>query len=294
MSTPWPSVLEKVRAMARTSGARTAITFEDEPLSYSQLNERSSQVANGLLAAGVPAQARVALIDFNHPSFLEVLLGALKARCALTPINARLAPPEIAWILNDSHAPILFVGRDHYACIESIEASLEHVKTIVALHGGHSRWIDYRRWRDAQDGKDDVVAYPSEDDIVQLYTSGTTGHPKGVCHTHRTWGESGVALMAANNTMFDPTCINLVCLPLFHVAGFNPACFALASGAQVVLARRAEPAEIVALARKYAITNTLLVPSLILAIVNLEPRPGPLPSLRALGYGAAPIAQELL
>src|SRR5262245_51525930 len=85
-----PSVLERVREIGRTDPTRKAIVYEDETITYGQLHERSSRVANGFVAAGVPAQARIALLDFNHPSFLEVLTGALKARCALTPINARL------------------------------------------------------------------------------------------------------------------------------------------------------------------------------------------------------------
>ena len=293
-NTFFPSTLASVRRLANDDFDRPAVLYEEETTTYGQLDRASNAVAQGLLREGITPQARIGLLDFNHPSFFEVYLGALKTRCALTPVNARLAPPEIAWILNDAQAPILFVGRDHYAIVERIEPELRYVRRIVAMHGGHPRWIEFRQWRDANAATDPGLPYDQDDDIVQLYTSGTTGHPKGVCHTHRTWGDAGRALSMANSAMFDPTCISLVCLPLFHVAGFNPSCYVLASAGRIVLTRRSDPAEIMTLLHRHAVTNTLLVPALILAIVHLTPRPQPVPTLRSLGYGASPMAQELL
>ena len=289
-----PSTLANVRKLALDDPERPAIIYEETTISYRQLDRASNAVAQSLLREGVRSQERIALLDFNHPTFFEAYLGTLKTRCALTPVNARLAPPEVAWILNDARAPILFVGRDHYALIERIEPELKHVRRIVALHGGHPRWIAFDTWRDASTASDPALAYERDDDIVQLYTSGTTGHPKGVCHTHRIWGDAGRALANANYAMFDPTCISLVCLPLFHVAGFNPSCYVLASGGRVVLTRRSDPAEIMTLLHRHSVTNTLFVPALILAMVHLTPRPRPVPTIRSLGYGASPMAQELL
>ena len=291
---PYPSSLGKVRELASSDAQRSALIFENEQLTYGQLQQHSNAVARALVLEGVTTQTRIALLDFNHPAFLEIFLGSIKVRCTLAPVNARLAPPEIAWILKDSGAPVLFVGRDHYAAIESIESQLPQLRTIVALHGGHARWPSYEQWRGPPSDVDPLLEYTEDEDIIQLYTSGTTGNPKGVCHSHRTWGHATRAARAYNDCLFRDDCVMLVALPLFHVAGFNPATFVLSSGGRIVMTRRPDPAEIVELLHRQRVTNVMLVPSLILAIVNLVRDTQRFPAMRQLGYGAAPMSESLL
>lgn len=290
----FPSPLLRIRERAKDKPNDVALIFDDERFTNSQLDARSSAVANGLLAARLPVQSRIALLDFNHSSFAEIMLGALKANHTLCPINARLAAPEVAWILNDARAPVLFVGRDHYAMVEAIESQLSTVKLIVAVHGGHNRWPSFETWRNDQSSVDPHLPFSLDLDIVQLYTSGTTGNPKGVRHTHRTWGEAAAEVSIANPSCFADDCIYLIVLPFFHVAGFNPLCFLLAGGGKIVVTRRNDPETIVTLLEKHAVTNTLLVPALIIAILNSPVRPKSLPAMRALSYGASPIAQDVL
>ncbi|HYM36204.1 MAG TPA: long-chain-fatty-acid--CoA ligase, partial [Steroidobacteraceae bacterium] len=283
-----------VRELAVSDPNRVAIVFEGHMMTYAQLDRRSNAVANGLIAARIPAQSRIALLDFNDLSYAEILLGAQKTGHALCPINARLAAPEILWILNDSQAPILFVGRDHYALIEGIESKLQFSPLIVAIHGGHPRWISLDAWRDANSTVDPKWPISHDDDLIQLYTSGTTGNPKGVRHTHRTWHAAAAALSLTNPTAFASDGVTLICLPLFHVAGFNPLCFVLAGGGKAVLMRRPDPSEIVTQLERQSVTNVILVPALILAILNSTARPTRLASMRSLSYGASPIAQDVL
>lgn len=288
-----PSALARIREVAKNDPARIALLYEDETTTYAELDRHASAVANGLIDAALPNSSRIAILDFNHVRFAEILFGAQKAGHVLTPINARLAAPEVAWIANDARAPILFVGRDHYAQIEEIEAQLMHVQKIIAIHGGHSRWQSYENWLNGQSQRDPELPISIDDDIVQLYTSGTTGHPKGVRHTHRTWGAAAHSASISNPSAFASDCVYLVCLPLFHVAGINPLCFVLSGGGRVVLTRRTDPVEIIAMLEKHSITNVLLVPALILAILNL-PQARPISSLRSLGYGASPIPEDVL
>jgi acyl-CoA synthetase (AMP-forming)/AMP-acid ligase II len=285
--------LATVREMAAHEPSRPALIYDDAVTTYGQLAAQACSVANGLIAAQMPPQSRIALLDFNDPTYPEILLGCHIAGHTLCPINARLAAAEVAWILDDSKAPIVFVGRDHYRMIESIESQFTHVQ-IIALHGGHARWPHYAKWRDSHPVVDPKRTPNIDDDVIQLYTSGTTGHPKGVRHTHRAWAAAATAFGMANPSAFAPDCVNLICLPLFHVAGFNPLCYTLMGGGRVVLARRLDPADILALMQRYAVTNTLLVPALIIAVLNSQTTPARVASMRSFGYGASPIAPDVL
>jgi len=286
---------EIVRLQARTQPEHPAFVYLGEPLSYSELNDRSSRIANALLAAGARSQSRVAVLDFNSCKYFEVFFGCCKADCTMVGVNARLAAPEVAYVLNDSGAAVLFVGREHYALIETIEAQLGQVGLIVALDGGHDRWVSYEAWRDSHGVSDPDLAVDPDHDVIQLYTSGTTGHPKGVCHTHRTWSLMAAAGRAAGWGRFGPDSVTFVCLPLFHVAGCNLCTLTLNGGGTIVLTRKMDVEEILQFIPQYGVTDTLFVPAMILTIVS-HPRAvhTDFSSIRQIAYGAAPIAEDLL
>jgi acyl-CoA synthetase (AMP-forming)/AMP-acid ligase II len=114
---PFATLAEIVRHQAATQPERIALTFAEGDTSYGALDLRANQVANGLIAAGLRPQSRVALLDKNHDSFFEIWFGAAKANVVLVPINWRLAQPEIAFIVNDAEAEILFVGAEFFATV---------------------------------------------------------------------------------------------------------------------------------------------------------------------------------
>ena len=102
---------------------------------YRELDRRASQVADALIAAGVASQARVAIAGRNSDAFFEILFGAAKANVALVPLNWRLAPPELAHVIEDAGAEVLFVGRELYKTVDQIRPVLTTVRTVVALEG---------------------------------------------------------------------------------------------------------------------------------------------------------------
>ena len=293
-----------VRRHAAQRPEQTALVFNNTALSYRELDQLSSRIANGLSplvntgdgAAGSasPRAGRVAVLDFNSSRYMEVFFGIAKLGCVLVGVNVRLAAPEVLYILRDSGSAALFVDRDHYALVESIESEIESVRQVIALDGGHPRWPSFEQWRDAQCAEDPGVALSEYGDVVQLYTSGTTGQPKGVCHSNRTWRLMSEACRAGWG-VFGTDTVSFVCMPSFHVAGFNSATLTLLEGGTAVLSRRVDVEEILEIIPKYGITDILFVPAVILAIVS-HPKSAStnFSSLRNISYGAAPIAEDLL
>ncbi len=175
-----PFLADIPRVQAQMRPEDTAFWFEDETTTFRELETYSNQVANGLIRLGVEPDDRVGYLAKNTSQYYEMLFGAAKARAVMTAVNTRLAAPEVKFILSDAGAKVLFVGRDFYALVEEIRAELPALVQIVAVDGGHPEWPDYREWRDSQSAALPGLTPKPGDDVIQLYTSGTTGLPKGV------------------------------------------------------------------------------------------------------------------
>ena len=143
------TVADIIRAHGVERGTAPAIDFEGDTISFGELHRRSSQVARGLEAAGVGAQDHVAFIDKNGPAYFEVLFGAAKINAVTVGVNWRLAPAEMAYIVNDARAKAVVVGPEFVPHLEKIEADLETVVVILVL-GDHPRYTRYETWREAQ------------------------------------------------------------------------------------------------------------------------------------------------
>ena len=138
------------RHHARIRPDRVAIHFEGRRITFGELDRRVNQIANGLIAEGARPQARIAYLSKNSPAFFELWFGAAKADVVLVPVNFRLAPPEVAYVVDDAGAEVLFVGADFYPLVEKIAPDLKSVRRIVVLDGPHAGWIGYAEWLAAQ------------------------------------------------------------------------------------------------------------------------------------------------
>ena len=231
----------------------------------------------------------------NSDRYLEVLLGAFKSRAVIVGVNWRLAVPEIAYVLNDAGCETVFVGKEFYETMERVLPLCPQFKTVIAIDGGHGAWQDFEAWRDAQDRTDPMLPVGPEDDIIQLYTSGTTGHPKGVQLTNanyltiiRVAEETGIGAYTSRDTI-------LVAMPFFHVAGVNIALFSLAQGSRGVILADIDPQTILRLIETKRVNHAFLVPAVILFLMQ-QPnlRQTDFSSLKVISYGASPIAADLL
>src|SRR6266542_3991147 len=282
-----------IHDQATVQSEQAAITFGNRETTYSELDQRANRVANGLRAMMPAHQMRVALLDKNSDTFFEVLFGAAKAGHVLAPVNCRLAPAEVAYIVNDAAAEVLFVGGEFLLVTAQILSELRTVRRIVVLSGTHPEWEPYIAWRDRQTSADPELPIRSHDVVLQLYTSGTTGHPKGVQVTH----DNILAALAAAHEWYPCTAddVRLACMPQFHVAGSIGGLIGLYAGARTIVAREPAPAELLRLIATERVTLTFLVPALMLFMLQT---PGcqevDFSSLKQITYGASPIALDLL
>ncbi|MGD0189247.1 MAG: fatty acid--CoA ligase [Rhizomicrobium sp.] len=289
------SVADITRIHAADRPNAVALDFNDRITTYVELDERASRVAQGLIGLGRKPGARIGYLGKNVDRYFEVLFGAFKSRTVIVGVNWRLAPPEIAYVLNDAGCKVLFVGREFYSAIEKIRADCPNLETVVAMDGGHAEWPSYESWRDRQSSRDPMLAIAPDDDVIQLYTSGTTGHPKGVQLTNANYlgilkcgEEMGLAV-------YTPDDVVLVAMPFFHVAGVNIGVLALAQGARGIVLGDIDPQAILSLIQTKRISYAFLVPAVILFLTQQSNvREIDFSSLKVISYGASPIAEDLL
>ena len=287
------SVADMIRVRAAEHPEVDALLFNGVATSYGALDRRSNRVANALLALGLAPQTRVAHLDKSNDIFFDLMFGCAKANMVLVSVNWRLAPPEIAYIINDAEAEILFVGEEWFPVIEKIRDQLATVKTIVAFGARHPAWPEFGTWRDRQPDTDPMVPLAADDVAIQLYTSGTTGLPKGAQLTNDNLAH--MMPLWVRTWMMAPGARNIVVLPVFHIGGAGWGMAGVYGGCTNVIHREFNPVEVLRSIERDRIRVMLLVPAMILFLVQApQIHETDLSSLKLIVYGAAPIPADLL
>ncbi len=289
------SLSDITRVQAHDRPTEIAQVFEGRVTTFADLDTRASRIANGLAALGVRPQARIGYIGMNSDRYFEVVCGAFKSNTVLVGVSWRLAPPEVAYVLNDAGAEVLFVGAEFVPLIEKIRAELKSVRQVIGVDGAHADWPDYGAWRDRQSAEDPKLTIAPDDDMIQLYTSGTTGHPKGAQLTNTNYLEFSRTAQEAGWGLYDAGEVNLVAMPNFHVAGLNMGVLGIAQGAKSIIMKQVDPAKVLDAIEQYGIQNMFLVPAVIqfvITVPGVEKRN--LKTLKRVFYGASPISEEVL
>jgi long-chain acyl-CoA synthetase len=286
------SIADLARVHGRERPDKPCITFEGRTVTFGEIDQRSNQVAQALLAEGVGPADRVAILDKNSIEYFELLFGGGKVNTANAAVNWRLAAPEIAQILQDSQAKVLVVGQAFVDVLDAIANDLPAVKKIVVV-GGHDGFQDYAEWVDAHPAEDTGIESGPEDVGFQLYTSGTTGLPKGVMLTNANL--FSLLPTAAPDWGFTEDAINLVAMPLFHIGGSGYATVGLFVGCHTILMREVDPMAMLQIIPEKRVTNMFAVPA-VLQFMLMMPGVGDMDfsSLQYVVYGASPISVEVL
>lgn len=286
------SIAGTIRERARGQRDEPALTFQGHSYTFGDLDDRSSRVAGGLADEGVGAQDRIAFLDKNCPEYFDTLFGGAKLNAVSVGVNWRLAPPEILYTVNDAQAKVLFVGEEFTPAIDQIGDELTTVQKIVVL-GKHPRHESFQDWVARFPADDPGVESAPDDVAFQLYTSGTTGLPKGAMLMN----SNMEALMSNALPLwgFRPGAVSLVVMPLFHIAGGGWAFAGIYSGCHSVMLRDVDPAEILAVIPQYGVTTTIFVPA-VLQFLLAMPNIGDIDTstLEYILYGASPISEDVL
>ncbi len=269
---------------------KVALRADERTWTYRQLHDESARVAQALLAEGVQPRERVAILDRNVPEYFLFLFGASMINAVTLAVNWRLAAPEMEYILNHAQARVLLIGAEFLGHLAQMK--LETVKQVIVLGEGGS-FRRYADWIAEHPATDPGIGGRQDETCYQLYTSGTTGLPKGVELSHRN-------LLAAieigvRDWAIDEDGVAIIAMPLFHIAGSGFGLSAFYQGAEGVLVRDLVPATVLALIERHRVTNALFVPA-VLQVLTTTPgvEKTDFSSLRMIVYGASPISEEVL
>jgi fatty-acyl-CoA synthase len=277
---------------------RTAVVCGRERFTYSQLSERVGRLAGGLRKIGVKPGDRVAFLSLNCHRLLEAYFGVLEAGAVLLPLNIRLAPDELAYILNDSEAKTLFLEKEFSGLVGSFRSKLSAVESFSLLSGTpEASWLMPQNYEELLAGatahRPDIMEF-DEDAVAEIfYTSGTSADPKGVMLTHRNIYLQALSSSLTHESSADG--VHLHTIPLFHANGWGAAHTVTLRGAKHVMISRFDPAEIFRLIEQERVQSLSAVPAMAIALVNC---PGlqnhDLSSLKWLNLGGAASSPSLI
>src|SRR4051794_2946625 len=227
MATQIQTIADIVRVHGTERPDHPALILDERVLTWGQLYERAQRTANFLASMGVGPEDRIAFLEKNGIEHFEVFLGAALLNAVCVDVNWRLAPPEVEFIVNDAEAKVFVVGADFVPLLDAIEANLTTVQRTLVIGRDYAPAID-----SAPAGDPGVQAGP--DDIAfQLYSSGTTGRPKGVLLTNDNF--TSLLPTATELWQLDADTVNLVAMPLFHIGGGGWAMAGMYSGCTSVI-----------------------------------------------------------
>lgn len=249
-------------------GSKEAIYSEDRSFTYQQLNDRVNRLSHGLENFRIQKGDRVAYLAPNTVEMLEGFYGVFQLGGIIVPLNTRLKPDDYLFILNHSESRILFVDQDLYHLIVPIKEKLQTVEKIVVHYKDSvTEEIDYDDWLHQQSDEPFKREIIDEDDVCTLlYTSGTTGNPKGVMLTHR--NNYLHALSTMHHLRVTDEDILLHVLPMFHVNGWGSPFYYTANGSSQVCLRKVSAENIFQALEKFKVSVMHMAPTVLNSLLQ--------------------------
>lgn len=272
---------------------KPALICGETVITYADLDLMSRRFARLLAEWGIAPGDRIAYLGRNSDLFFPVMFGCIEAGVVLVPLNWRCTAPEIAYMLQDSGSRLLFADADFMDTALRARGALEKPLQLHPIEGeGGLR----RMLGDGEAGAAAPATFDLDAVIFQMYTSGTTGRPKGVLLDHRAWSFARQAeLVNPGFASFGGDDVILSPMPNFHVGGLSWVLMGIVRGCTCVLTADPSPDSVLELSERHGVARIFIVPTVIRMLVDgVRARGRGLPKLRAIYYGAAPMGEGLL
>ena len=270
---------------------RDCMVFDRKKWTYDQTNARVNKLANSLVKLGIDSGDRIGMLNVNCNQHVETYFAAAKIGAIFVPLNFRAKADEISYMIANSEIKILFVGDRYLDIVNSIRPGIRSIEKTIFIEssekGGYEDLIN-------SSTSDEIFREIEDEDITMLvYTSGTTGRPKGVPLKHNAF----VSYVLDNVDPASPDIreSNLLTVPLYHVAGIQAMLAAIYGGRTLVMMRQFEVKEWMELIQKENVTRAMLVPTMLKRVIDDGEFPKyDLSSLKVITYGAAPMPYPVI
>jgi acyl-CoA synthetase (AMP-forming)/AMP-acid ligase II len=278
---------------ARDNPDVACVTQAEISWTYAEQDNYANQLANGLLDLGVAKGDRVAIIGENSPAHYSLFFATSKIGAVAVPLNYRLAPAELAFIINDADVKVLLVLDGMERSYDALKESLNGEPKV--LYHGMAGQEDWDEWINQYPTSKPLVDVAGGDPLVQMYTSGTTGNPKGVVTSH-----ANIMSLVIGNDRAAPYRAavgdsGILVAPLFHIGGAGSVFAAIFGGQQSLLHKAFDPVKLVEDMEQYPVTGIFMVPAMIGAVLQLpDIEQRDFSKLRQIFYGASPISETVL
>jgi acyl-CoA synthetase (AMP-forming)/AMP-acid ligase II len=290
MTTEFSRIFDLVERWAAEAPGCEALAFGEQSWTWAQLEDRIRRAAGALRASGLGPGDHLAVLDKNHPACLELTLAASLIGAANVVVNFRLAPEELAHVLDDSTAQVVVVGAEFADTLAALGDRLPKVRQVVVLGGTED---EYEKWLAAAMPVTAPYASTPEDCFLVLYTSGTTGWPKGVMLTQRSM--TAHTRVVAPAYAMDQGTVNIVATPLFHISGTSWALGSMRAGGRTIIVREPVPGTLPRLIESRRVTHAFFVPAMVdMLLADRARARSALRSLQVLAYGGAPLPTPLM
>lgn len=262
---------------------KIAVICDGEQITYRELNSRVNRLAHGFLHSGITKNSRVAIFLSNSIELVAIYFALTKIGAVGIPLNFRLAAPELSYIIENSDATTLIVGEEFESILNQLKSQLQKVKHFITIGGElcHN-----------QPDHEPVAEVRPEDESFILYTSGTTGKPKGVILTHKNHFWNTINYTVAYQ--MDSMDVELALTPMFHASTLGRIFTYVFTGATFIISSRFDPEQAMKLITQHRVTSITQTPTMYTALLNFRGtgryHTG---SVKRVVSGAAPISPEM-
>jgi fatty-acyl-CoA synthase len=279
---------------AAKQGDKPALLFGTRQTSFAELDARASRIAGALEQLGCSQGKIAAILGRNSDRYSELIFGGARAGTLLLLMNWRLARPELEYVAGDTEPSALFFDGDFAGEARNLQRLFPNMALISLDHEVEGA-MSYEAFLALGDTPADPFAVDPDEPCILLYTSGTTGQPKGVLITQYTLLQN-LAQAAATEPPSIPSADDIALLspPLFHVGGVAILLSGVLFGAQTVILSEAKVPDIVAAVEKHRITRACMIPALMPQIIQAIETGADLSSVKLVTYGMSPIPEPVL